>query len=161
MKNVVVSVVFFVVCLVSFLFVLPVSADAAPPPPPAGMNIEPGEEYTMVQMVAEERERHLITLYRGLVKVEVFLPFLPLQQSILDRAVKRDLAGRSVPITTAEDLVVLKMAFHRDKDLRDVRSILWNQQGRLDLAYVRTWASRMLSNEHKEELEAWIRQYAL
>jgi hypothetical protein len=28
-------------------------------------------------MAAEERDRHLITVYRGLVKVEVFFPFLP------------------------------------------------------------------------------------
>lgn len=43
-----------IIGFVGYLVVLPVQADAAPPPPPEGMNIEPGEEYTMVQMVAEE-----------------------------------------------------------------------------------------------------------
>lgn len=43
-----------VIVFVGYLAVLPVQADAAPPPPPEGMNIEPGEEYTMVQMVSEE-----------------------------------------------------------------------------------------------------------
>jgi len=69
------------------------------------------------------------------------------------------LGGRAVPITTAEDLVVLKMAFHREKDLRDVRGILWVQRGKLDLAYIRDWAGRMLADEVATELEELIRKY--
>ena len=110
-------------------------------------------------MVAEERDRHLITLYRGLVKVEVFFPFLPIQHSILRRAVGLPLGARTVPITSAEDLIVLKMAFHREKDLRDVRSMLWSQKGNLDLAYLRTWAATMLAGAQREELERFIREY--
>ena len=110
-------------------------------------------------MAAEERDRHLITVYRGLVKVEVFFPFLPIQHSILRRAVSLAMGGRTVPITSAEDLIVLKMAFHREKDLRDVRSMLWSQKGNLDLAYLRTWASTMLASAQRDELERFIREY--
>jgi hypothetical protein len=114
---------------------------------------------TVEGMIVEERDRHLFAAYQGLVKVEFFLPFLPLQHSILRRAVKLPLGQRRVPITTAEDLVVMKMAFHREKDLRDVRAILWSQKGKLDLGYVREWAGRMLADERREELEAWIAKY--
>ena len=110
-------------------------------------------------MIAEERERHLFTVARDLVKVEMFLPFLPIQHSILRRAVRLKLGSREIPVTTAEDLVLLKMAFHREKDLRDVRGILAIQKGRLDLAYVRDWADKMLPAESLDELERWILQY--
>jgi hypothetical protein len=117
-------------------------------------------EVLVPSMVAQEGDRHLFVVYRDLVKVEVFLPFLPLQQSLLRRAVTLPLGDRQVPITTAEDLIVLKMAFHREKDLRDIRGILWAQRGSLDLAYVREWADRTLAADIVKELEGWIAKYA-
>jgi len=114
---------------------------------------------TVEGMVEEERQRRFFAVYRNLVKAEIFLPFLPIQHSILKRAVKLPLGERTVPITTAEDLVVLKMAFHREKDLRDVRAILWNQKGKLDLVYLRDWAGRMLKDESIKELEGWVAKY--
>jgi predicted nucleotidyltransferase len=115
---------------------------------------------TVEEMVRQEGERHLVTLEHGLTKVEIFFPFLPLQQSILQRAMPVRLGQREVSVTTAEDIVVLKMAFHREKDLTDIRGILWNQKGKLDLAYIRDWARKMISDEDCEELERLIRQYA-
>jgi len=45
------------------------------------------------------------------------------------------LENRDVKVTTAEDLILLKMAFHREKDIGDVRGILRVQQTRLDLSW--------------------------
>lgn len=45
---------FFVLMVLGGSTSIPALADAAPPPPPDGRNILPGEEITMVQMVAEE-----------------------------------------------------------------------------------------------------------
>jgi len=118
-------------------------------------------QVSVPSMVAQERDQHLFVVYRDLVKVEVFLPFLPLQQSVLRRAVTMPLGDQQVPVTTAEDLIVLKMAFHREKDIRDVRGILWAQKGKLDLVYVREWANRMLAGEVVEELERWIGKYVV
>lgn len=115
---------------------------------------------TVESMVRQERDRHLFVVYRGLVKVEVFLPFLPLQRAILTRAAMLPFGSRTIPVTTAEDLILLKMAFHREKDLRDIRGMLWTQRGKLDLEYLRGWAEKMLADERRAELEAWIRRYA-
>jgi hypothetical protein len=111
------------------------------------------------RMAAQEIDRHFFEVHRGLVKAEVFLPFLPLQNSILRRQVRLPFGPRSIPVTSAEDLVLLKLALHREKDLRDVRGILWNQKGKLDVRYLREWAARMLANEVQDELEQWIRRY--
>jgi len=110
-------------------------------------------------MVAEERDRHLFTIHRRLVKVEIFLPFLPIQTSILERAVSCPFEDKTIRVTSAEDLVLLKMVFHREKDLRDVRAILLNQRGKLDLAYIRDGAGKLLENPRVEELEAYIARY--
>ncbi len=69
------------------------------------------------------------------------------------------LGSGTAPITLAEDLILLKMAFHREKDILDVRSMIWNRKRELDLAYIRRWAGKMLSEERVSELEGWIRRY--
>jgi len=110
-------------------------------------------------MVSEERDRHLFTIHRRLVKAEVFLPFLPIQTSILERAVSCPFEDRTIRVTSAEDLVLLKMVFHREKDLRDVRAILLNQKGKLDLAYIRNGARKLLETPRAAELETYIARY--
>jgi predicted nucleotidyltransferase len=84
---------------------------------------------------------------------------IPLQHEILRRAVSLPLENRDVKITTAEDLILLKMAFHREKDLGDVRGILRVQRGRLDEEYVRNWARQMLEDGVQQELEQLFTEY--
>jgi hypothetical protein len=93
------------------------------------------------------------------VRIEFFVPAVPLQHEILRRAVPITLAGISVPVTSAEDLVLIKMAFHRAKDLQDVRGILWVQRGRLDLSYIADWSKRSLDSEVQSELNQLIADY--
>ena len=111
------------------------------------------------RMVEEVRDRRLFAVYRQGIKIEIFLPFLPLQNEILRRAVKLPFEGRPISVTTAEDLILLKMAFHRDKDLGDIRGILAVQKGKLDLNYLRRWTPQMMNGIRAEELEVWIRDY--
>ena len=46
--------------------------------------------------------------------------------------------GVSIPVATAEDLIVMKTLAGRDKDLDDVRAVIGGQGLRLDVEYVRT-----------------------
>jgi len=69
------------------------------------------------------------------------------------------LENRDVKVTTAEDLILLKMAFHREKDIGDVRGILRVQQTRLDLRYLRRWAQEMLVDAVQRELDTLIAEY--
>lgn len=130
----------------------------------AGFVIRKGDGSThplsVEEIIRQEGDAHLLVIHRGLVKVEIFFPILPLQHSILRRAVRVKLGSRIVPVTTAEDLIVLKLAFGRQKDLQDVRGILWSQKGRLDLDYIREWAGKTLAADVCSELEGWIREYA-
>jgi hypothetical protein len=102
----------------------------------------------------------IITCFHDSVRIELFVPAVPLQDEVLRRAVMLPLNGLKVPITTAEDLILLKLAFHRPKDLDDVRGILWVQRGRLDLAYLRHWSAESHEHETQVELDRLIAEYA-
>lgn len=65
-------------------------------------------------------------------------------------------AGRTIRVTTASDLILLKMAFHRQKDLMAVKGILHVQRGRLDVDYVRQSAARMLEASVAAEFEVLL-----
>ncbi|HEY3393550.1 MAG TPA: hypothetical protein VGK58_12640 [Lacipirellulaceae bacterium] len=112
------------------------------------------------QLLEQARDRKLIQSYYQTVRVEFFVPAVPLQDEILRRAVLIQLGGRQVPITTAEDLILLKLIFHRVKDLLDVRGILWLQRGRLDLEYLHYWSARTHEQEVQNELEQLIEEYS-
>lgn len=47
-------------------------------------------------------------------------------------------------LTTPEDLILLKMIFHRPKDLEDVRHLLAANAGTLDLGYLAEWSPKTL-----------------
>lgn len=114
---------------------------------------------TVVALLEQVRRDKYMTLSCRATSVELFVPVVPLQQSILNRAVGRLFHGRIIQVTTAEDLILLKMAFHRQKDLQDIRGILHVQKGHLDIAYVRRWSNDMLEPPAARELEELIATY--
>lgn len=60
-----------------------------------------------------------------------------LEERFIERATKCDLGGVTVPILSAEDVIVTKMLAGRPKDLLDVEGGLAVQRGALDLVYTR------------------------
>ena len=73
-------------------------------------------------------------------------------QAALNRAVKVELYARQVPIASAEDLILYKLAAHRRKDLAHVEDIIVRQGARLDTGYLRSWAQRIASATGKFEI---------
>lgn len=114
---------------------------------------------TVSALLEQVRHDKYMTLLCRATSVELFVPVVPLQQSILKRAVERLFHGRPLRITTAEDMILLKMAFHRQKDLLDIKGILHIQKGLLDLAYLRQWSVEMLEPPAARELDELIATY--
>ncbi|MBI4677753.1 MAG: hypothetical protein HY748_09230 [Elusimicrobia bacterium] len=104
------------------------------------------------RMAAASRESGLFRVWRGDTRVEVFSPRVPLQDSILRRRVKADIGDFSFWVTTAEDLVLLKMVFHRPKDIEDARRLLAANRETIDAAYLKEWVARTLEAPVAEEL---------
>jgi len=116
---------------------------------------------TVTEILSQTRNRKFVECFCDNVRVELFVPAVPLQEEILRRAVTVDLGGYQVPITTAEDLILVKIAFHRVKDILDVRGILWVQREQLDFDYLRTWSARSLEAQSQAELENLIHTYCV
>ena len=77
--------------------------------------------------------------------VDVVLTGAGLEEEFLERARAVDLGGVFVPIVSAEDLVVMKVLAGRRKDLADVRGVLIEQAGKLDVARIRELLSALES----------------
>lgn len=114
---------------------------------------------TVADLRKQVAERGFMNLVCQSTTVELFVPLVPLQHDILERATSLPFAGRAIRVTTAEDLILLKMAFHRQKDLMDIKGILHVQQGRLDVGYVRQVSERMLDERLAAELAAMLLEY--
>lgn len=112
-----------------------------------------------ILMREQATDRKLMEFFSDAVRIELFLPVVPLQEEVLRRAISMPVGRREAPITTAEDMILLKLAFHRTKDLQDVRGILWVQRGKLDLEYLRRWSARSHSEAVQREMEKLIAVY--
>jgi hypothetical protein len=75
--------------------------------------------------------------------VDVFFAYDPLHQSSMRRRVRVDFYGDPIHILSAEDLITYKATFDRDKDWRDIASIVYACDEPLDYDYVRHWLQRI------------------
>jgi len=115
---------------------------------------------TVPGLLEQVRQRKFIECFQGSVRIELFVPAVPLQEEILRRAVIIKLGVHDVPVTTAEDLILLKLAFHRVKDMQDVRGMLWVQRGKLNLDYLDHWTKQTLRHDSQKELQQLVAEYS-
>jgi hypothetical protein len=74
------------------------------------------------------------------------------QDWVIQRAVSVQMFGVTVPICSAEDLIILKLIANRRQDLLDIENVLKNQSGRLDKTYLGEWMTTWeLTDRFKKE----------
>lgn len=94
-------------------------------------------EMTLCSLVREDTD--------GFVDVQVDLFFVtrgPGREAV-DRAVSLPVAERTIPMVRAEDLLLLKLLADRVLDRADAVDIVREQEGRLDMTYLRARASSL------------------
>jgi hypothetical protein len=72
------------------------------------------------------------------VDLDVSLGALDFEIEMIDRAEMRQVGGISIPIITAEDLIIMKLIAGRRQDLADIERVMEANPG-LDVARVRRW----------------------
>lgn len=86
-----------------------------------------------------------------------FLLALPgYEESIVTRAVRRDLGEFTILVCSAEDLIIQKAVAGRGKDWLDLEQLLVERWGRLDEDYIDKWLSDFADALAKAEL---VEQY--
>jgi hypothetical protein len=104
------------------------------------------------EAVAGRRSCNLIHLATGF-KVDLFVSGTsPFDRSEMARAVPMNLfadASRTVPVKSAEDLVLRKLLWYRegggvsDRQWHDILGVLRQKRGSLDMAYVERWSTEL------------------
>lgn len=81
------------------------------------------------------------------MRVDVFVPSIPLSASAGCRVKRAVLLGRPVMVLSAEDLVLFKLLFYRPKDINDVERLVRFQGTNLDREYVHRWLEDLVGKE--------------
>lgn len=91
------------------------------------------------------------------IDVDLSFGALPFEEEMRGRATIKDIGGLSIPLPTAEDLIILKAVAHRPRDLADIEGLL-EAQPALDVERIRRWvrefAEVLKSPELLDDLQA-------
>lgn len=118
------------------------------------------EPVTVDELRRQIESRKLMEVFWNELRADLFVPIVPLQSEILRRAVLVRMDRREIKVTTAEDLILLKMVFRRPKDFDDIRGMLHSQRGKLNLDYLESWAAKSLDEQARAQLESLVAEYA-
>lgn len=88
------------------------------------------------------------------IRVDIYVPDIPLYESARARRRRVLFQGREVLIWAAEDIALFKLMYFRDKDKADVRAIVDVQREQLDVAYIRRWLHELVGAE--DERTVWF-----
>ena len=70
--------------------------------------------------------------------LDVVLAGPGIEDTFIERAVRIEIEGLSVPFASPEDLIVMKVLAARPKDIEDIRTVLIERMHKLDLSYIRS-----------------------
>lgn len=93
------------------------------------------------------KERGDFTAFYKTMRIDFFLPAIPLSRSAANRLVTLELEGRPAKFLAAEDIMLFKLLFFRPKDQWDLEKMLAFRHQDLDLDYIRRWLLDMVGAE--------------
>jgi hypothetical protein len=77
--------------------------------------------------------------------IDLFFAYDPLHDSSMQRRRLVDFGGDTIHVLSAEDLMLYKAIFNREKDWRDIAEMIYATEGNLDFDYVRSWLARIVA----------------
>ncbi len=84
-----------------------------------------------------------IRLFWERTPIDVFFAYDPLHESSMQRRRKVDFGGDRIHVLSAEDLIIYKIIFDREKDWRDIAEVIYASNENLDFQYVQDWVTRV------------------
>ena len=79
--------------------------------------------------------------------LDLFFNNLPFHESCAERKVRVPFGAIQMNVLSAEDLVVCKAMFNRNRDWPDIEQVLYVQGREFDLAYTLGWLTEMLGHD--------------
>ena len=109
--------------------------------------LESGEKFGIVPRRADAMEfakqRRVLLLQHTATKIGIDVSFaaLPFEEEMIRRSQNVELGNIRLRVATPEDVIIMKMIAHRDKDLRDIDNIM-NVHPDLDFDRIKDWVSQ-------------------
>jgi hypothetical protein len=104
-----------------------------------------GAEPLRAKERAQLRRDEQVRLYWDTTPLDLFFSYDALHESCQARRRRVPFgAGDWIHVLAAEDLLIFKVLFDRDKDWRDVEELIYATSGELDVAYAKGWLERIL-----------------
>lgn len=76
--------------------------------------------------------------------IDLFFSYDALHESSMQRCRLVEFGEDAIHVLSAEDLMIYKAIFDREKDWRDIAEMVYASEGALDMDYVRGWLERIL-----------------
>lgn len=108
-----------------------------------------GADTTEAALIARiERDGQVRIRWDG-TPLDVFFAYDPLHESCMQRRRLVDFGDDRIHVLSAEDLMIYKAVFNREKDWRDIAEMIYEANDSLDFDYVRTWLARICPTDAK------------
>jgi len=89
----------------------------------------------------------------GAFHIDFLVASTDIEICAFERAQKRNLYGIKAYFPTPEDMILLKIIPGRDKDLLDAKNIVARHKEKLDIVYLKNWATKLC--DEAENMRVW------
>jgi hypothetical protein len=86
-----------------------------------------------------QRAYVLLILLNDEVPADLVIGYVPYEDQAVARAIQVEIEGITLPVCTAEDLIIHKAISEREQDWLDIEGVLARQRDKLDQPYIETW----------------------
>jgi len=109
--------------------------------------------FRIAEPVAFARRTYVVPIRASnRIPVDLVLGFLPYEQQAVERAVITEYQNVTFPICTAEDLIVHKAIWERERHWADIEGVLIRQGDRLDQIYIEHWLEQFAEALERPDL---------
>ena len=109
-----------------------------------GLGADPLNREERVQLERDEQVR----VHWDTTPVDLFFSYDTLHDSCLERRQRLPFGeGDSIHVLAAEDLLVFKALFDRDKDWRDIEELTFAMADEFDAGYAKSWLERIVGKQ--------------
>lgn len=113
------------------------------------------------ELISKARKEHFIRLEHSVFALEIFLPAIPYHHQVLKRRVRQEFESIPAWFVSLEDLIILKLLFHRSKDIGDIKGILATHSTKIDKGYIMKTLPILVSKDDSrlKEIEELLTRY--
>lgn len=94
------------------------------------------------------------------VAIDIVFGMTPFEEEAIRRAVLVSVGDQAVCVCTAEDLILHKILSTRERDLEDVRGVIDQRRGQLDVSYLEPRIGELASLLQRPEIEELWRRWS-